>query len=581
MNSEVSPAGGESLNGLIARVDHAAEGAGSAVEVWDRLSLQPGEEGSSSALVGMAFLYDERSNRHTDSGAFFGPLSSVDGNEHPPPLASLAQATLDLWSECAARVQNPIARARLNDLCFEARVGNRLKHIRAAIEAYLDVADRYPSEDIDQMRRMRVGLGSVHALRRALDIARSTRQEDLGGRVTARLVDKARAALDREDAGAGVVLGFLDALAHDRGDIPELPKLLDAASERYSLDLWNTQAVIELRLARVGNDEQSRSDLLRQSIERLLAETSRVPALHALAFVRDAAERAERYGFADLRDRAVSRLQELATGELGLTRRVTNVSLPREAVEGMIEQLVGLETWQDCLTGLVSLSPPTGEVSQNRIQATNMGSIAPFFSRIATQIIGQDGLPRVTVSGEEREAYNVVWVEKFRLQVEGPIRAEVLRRAGVKWGIPTEEDAAAFFGQHAHVPSPLAAALGRALIRYFRGDFEGAAFTLVPRIERVAREMLIAIGAPVFRVESRGRPGGFLGLGALLSMLVGYGLNESWLRYIDTFLSRQEGLNYRNELLHGSIDDVGEVNVGLVLIAAIYLAVAVRRGPST
>lgn len=581
MSTEASPAEGESLDGLVARVDRAADGAGSAVEVWDRLLLQPGEEGSALALVGMAFLYDERSNRHADSGAFFGPLSSIDGNEHPPSFSSLEQATLELWAECAARVQSPIARARLNDICFEARVGNRLQQIRAAIEAYLDIADRYPSEVDEQMRHVRIGLGSVHALRRALDIARSTRQEDLAERVITCLADKARVALNREDAGAGVVLGFLDALAHDRGELAVLADLLDAASVRYSDDLWNAQAVIELRLARAGKDEQSRSNLLRQSIELLLDEATKVPTLHALAFVRDAAERAERYGFSDLRDRAVTRLQELAKGDQGLTRRVTNVSLSREAVEGMIEQLVGLESWQDCLAALVSLSPPTGEVSQNRIQASNMGSIAPFFSRIATQILGPDGLPRVTVSGEEREAYNVVWVEKFRLQVEGPLRAEVLRRAGTKWGVPTEQDAAAFFGQHEHVSTPLAEALGRALVRYFRGDFEGAAFTAVPRIERLAREMLLAIGAPVFRVETQGRPGGFLGLGALLGALAGYGLNESWLRYIDTLLSRQEGLNYRNELLHGSVDDVGEVNAALVLIAAVYLAVAVRRGPTT
>jgi predicted nucleic acid-binding protein len=69
MSSEASPAEGESLDGLVARIDQAAEGVGSADEVWDRLRLQPSEEGSATALVGKAFLYDERSNRQTDSAA--------------------------------------------------------------------------------------------------------------------------------------------------------------------------------------------------------------------------------------------------------------------------------------------------------------------------------------------------------------------------------------------------------------------------------------------------------------------------------------------------------------------------------
>jgi hypothetical protein len=147
--------------------------------------------------------------------------------------------------------------------------------------------------------------------------------------------------------------------------------------------------------------------------------------------------------------------------------------------------------------------------------------------------------------------------------------------------VPSEEDAAAFFGAEQHVAPPLAAALGRSLIRYLRGDFEGATFAAVPRIERLLREMLLAVGAPVFRVEVGERTGGYPGLGALLGALAGYGLDESWLRFMDTYLARQEGMNYRNELLHGSVDEVGEVNAALVIVIAVYLATAVRLGPKS
>jgi hypothetical protein len=35
-------------------------------------------------------------------------------------------------------------------------------------------------------------------------------------------------------------------------------------------------------------------------------------------------------------------------------------------------------------------------------------------------------------------------------------------------------------------------------------------------------------------------------------------------------------MNFRNELLHGSEDDVNQLHAGLALIAALYLAVAVQ-----
>jgi hypothetical protein len=61
----------------------------------------------------------------------------------------------------------------------------------------------------------------------------------------------------------------------------------------------------------------------------------------------------------------------------------------------------------------------------------------------------------------------------------------------------------------------------------------------------------------------------------MLAKLTDTELDESWLRFIGTLLSRQEGLNYRNELLHGSVDNVDYRYAGYALMIAIWLAVTV------
>lgn len=75
----------------------------------------------------------------------------------------------------------------------------------------------------------------------------------------------------------------------------------------------------------------------------------------------------------------------------------------------------------------------------------------------------------------------------------------------------------------------------------------------------------------LYRVQREHAPGTYPGLGALLPQLLERGLDESWYRYFRTLLSAPNGWNFRNEALHGFVDDVGSPGAGLVLIAVLYL----------
>lgn len=118
---------------------------------------------------------------------------------------------------------------------------------------------------------------------------------------------------------------------------------------------------------------------------------------------------------------------------------------------------------------------------------------------------------------------------------------------------------------------PTAASIARVVRRFTEGDYEGAAYTGIPLVERQCRELLLAIDAPLYRVQRERAPGTYPGLGALLPLLVERGLDESWYRFLRTFLSAPNGWNFRNEALHSFVDDVGWPGAGLALIAVLYL----------
>lgn len=190
---------------------------------------------------------------------------------------------------------------------------------------------------------------------------------------------------------------------------------------------------------------------------------------------------------------------------------------------------------------------------------------------LAKKYLGGDGLPRYSpLSDEDRVDDQLAELEIQNLQMVGSLLTEAFRRA-TETHAPTEDAVVAFL-EEAHVDGDRARTIARAIGRFHAGDFEAVAYTALPQIEALCRRLLIAIDAPIYRVQRTRTPGQYMGLGAMLPLLRDRGLDESWYRFFRTFLRSPNGWNYRNEALHGFVEDVPAPVAGMVLIGALYLA---------
>jgi hypothetical protein len=582
MTTAAAPQGPE-LDELVTRTDAAAEDMVTAIDVHERLGVTAEENETPAAAVAAAFLYCEPFGRRDDHGLkeFFRPMSEFGDLINPPHIKDMPAWATDIWQLCADRVIAPMARARLHDLCFVAGLGNSLDHIRAAVKAYVEVGGYYLNGGGGQSglatAHLQVSLGATHALARALELARATHQDDLAVEVVDTLIEATHKALADPDSGAGVVLGFLDPLATDSARPVEVDELLDRARQRYTGDMWNTNSTIELQLARPGVDDEARERLRRDEVEAMLTQAQTAPPMNAMLHRQDAAQLARTYNLSDLYEQAIAELQAMRGEDLGLVRHETKISIPAEFVDQFIGQFVDAPSWQEGLMGLVSVSPPSGRIEENLAQVDELPQISPLISLIPVTQIGPDGLPRMTsATPQERDAHHLAQAEIRHMMVFGGMYVEVLRRIGEKCRPIDEHELTHFFAQHDHVDKETAAALARGFLRFFNGDHEGAVFSVVPRIERLARELLLQMGAVVFKPARPTAVGQYSGLGVLLQMLNDRGLDPSWGRFLGTLLTRPEGSGIRNHLLHGALDDPSVGTAGLALIAALYLAVAVE-----
>jgi hypothetical protein len=323
--------------------------------------------------------------------------------------------------------------------------------------------------------------------------------------------------------------------------------------------------------------DEARRILRREAIQALFDASERENPMNAMTHLQDAADRAKRYGLHDLFEEATRRLQDFAGKDIGLVKFESKFEIPVEAIEAEIGFIVGTTNWKDAMLRLFAVGAPSGKVDFNRAASQELLDASPLMAMSGVEILGNDGLPRFTATtDEERESYHLAQIELREMQLTGYVRSQALSRIVERYGPVSEAELSSFIRQHGHVPEPVAMALSRAFGRFFAGDYEGATFTAVPRVERLAREILLRMRVSIFQPSFGGRPGQFSGLGVLLDLLGDRGFDESWLRFFRTFLTRPEGLNYRNELSHGTVDNASMIEAVLTLIACLYLAVGIQ-----
>jgi hypothetical protein len=122
----------------------------------------------------------------------------------------------------------------------------------------------------------------------------------------------------------------------------------------------------------------------------------------------------------------------------------------------------------------------------------------------------------------------------------------------------------------------------RALQRFWSGDYEGATYTLVPRIEAQVRDLILSTHRGIFKLQKTHSPGQFPGLGAMLALLpTEFEIDESRQRFLKVVLTEPAGFNLRNRLAHGAVlfSDIG--SAAIAIHVALYLATPTPAAPQS
>jgi hypothetical protein len=489
--------------------------------------------------------------------SFRGP----SGEAHPPEVARTPDEVVEAWSTLTSVVKSSWALARLHHLLFERRHGSPHRHAVSSAENYLKAAMSWD-----------IGLDRTECLGVALRIARAVNSSDLAGSIASQILDDARHELERRTARPGVFLRLIQPILKERRPPAAIDELLEDAGQKYR-EPFIRDEVLLLQIGRAA-DEVTRRLLWERLVSVWTEAAENSEGLIRAANLKKALERAEESQERDLVERATAKLQGMRKEELGLVAFAASMALDQARIGKMLAPIQEVGNWQHALLCLYQVyGPSTGNSEQNRAQVEENARQFVFSTLISRELLGGDGLPRYQPQRDvDHRSMALAEQETHRVQMWAPILAMALSRVAEVYGIPSEEELQEFFAQAQLKDESLARALARSFIRYWLGDAEGAALTIIPRIETLARNLVLALDHGVYRLQRDQKPGQYPGLGYLLDVLKEHGMDESWHRCVLTVCANPVGgWNIRNEVAHGFIDDVTAPTAAVVLQIALYM----------
>jgi Domain of unknown function (DUF4209) len=551
---------------LAARVADGAVGVNTALEVAGALQQAAGDpdEDPIGPLI-CAFNYDLVSQRNSDrreQHGVFAPIVEWDGAQFPPPLADIDDDWLTTWAEVVDRSEAPVVVARLNDLLWERRVGERPdQRARRAIDSYL------------AMRESEEPMVAPDALTRALELARGLRDVERVPEISALIVDHARGSIEAEEWEPGVALILIEALIElPAGDRPEgLDELLEEVKTRYQADPYIVQSTTELQAALRRDQPEQEQALHAEAVERFRQAAGEASGILRVAHFQHALEIARQYGLREQMEDLRRELQEVRPEDLDLKEVSAEIALPTEQIERLIEQVAGGGDWPDCLERFAVLyGPPSGAHDKNVELIHELKARSPLLFMIPRVEFAPEGTTLRELRTEEEHVEGALaQQERDGIVIWSLIAADTLVRILERHGEPSEEELGVFF-ESSLIPADLAKQLAHGVSLFARGAYDDSAHALTPRIERAVREVCRRAGLVVSREPIGSEPGGVRPLGHLLAALEGI-LDESWRRYLVNTLTEPLGVNLRNRIAHGLIGEAQAHDAALLVHVAAFL----------
>ena len=355
---------------------------------------------------------------------------------------------------------------------------------------------------------------------------------------------------------------------------PSLVRMLDDASTRFGDSVWQFTAIGELRLLLAAGPDERRA-IRDEQLDHLVADAKAQTGIGRAAALQKSAEFARQNELKDRLRQIRRELDAISRESLDLKEVSVEIEVPQALFDRFIQSLAAPDTFTKSLErfALAGGSPPSGDHERNLERVRQSRRDTPLHFLVTQIVLDDEGRPITKASDDEAaNRLELLRQEESGISVWSLVGAMALDAILAKHGQPTEAQLVQFLTRG--VMSPRAAlTIAQAFAHYFREDYEASAHVALPQVEATVRELCKQKGIPVSRESVRDN-GGVAGLRTLLHALdEEKHLEKSWIRYLTTALTEPAGLNLRNRIAHGLIQEVTREYALVILHIACFLSI--------
>lgn len=503
-----------------------------------------------------------------------GVRLSDASNKWPLDFKDVSPDEKQVWCDIASQCTHHLAKAHLLDVALSSGTIRGRDVAQEIADLYLAVA-----QDVNIEVYYRGG-----CLRRCWSIARSCGLHTLEAQARSASYQMAhqlaQLMLKPSEIPVGILLQPFEIITVDPryGDFSapnrqEVQTLLKQIRSRSTTNVSTLEGVSEL-LVRVASTDSERNEARRSLIESYLALGESAKGMIASSYFEDAARIADKYGYIDLRDRAVQLLQAVPYEELGMQTLSIELPIPHYAIDTTLARYRHSRDGLSALDIWLAGASPTGSYESNVASAKESmdGSIIAAVTR--TTFDGN--MPTRTSAGVESAVVEATErQELINVRLNGQTIAHELKAIKHQYGIVTPTQITAYLVQTYRCDSQLALALGQAIVSFWDERYTDAGRAAFPLVEAGARGVLLLLGDPLYRIQTGNAGGHFPSLEKYAEKLEQHDFDIDWLRCI-----RNPVAKWRNALAHGHRLELADYEAAVLLRTAALLVVLTSSNSS-
>ena len=503
-----------------------------------------------------------------------GVRLSEASNKWPPEFKDVSPAEKQVWYDIANQCTHHLAKAHMLDVVLACGAIRGRDVAKEIAELYFTVA-----QDVNIEMYYRAG-----CLRRCWSIARSCGLHTLEAQARSASYQMAhqlaQLMLKPSEIPVGILLQPFEIITiPSRGDEfndpsrQDVQTLLKQIRSRSATNMSTLEGVSEL-LVRVASTDSERDEARRSLIESYLALGENAKGMIASSHFEDAARIANKYGYIDLRDRAVQLLQAVPYEDLGMQTLPIDLRIPCYVIDATLARYRHSRDALSALNVWLAGTCPTGSYENNINFAKERmdGSILAAITR--TTFNGN--MPVSTSAGADSAVVEATeQQERINAGICGQTLAHELKAIKHQYGIVTPTQITAHLVQTYRCDSQLALALEHAIVSFWDERYTDAGRAAFPLVEAGARGVLLLLGDPLYRIQTGNAGGHFPSLEKYAEKLEQHNFDIDWLRCI-----RNPVAKWRNALAHGHQLELADYEAAVLLRTAALLVVLTSSNSS-